>query len=196
MKLEIFHPRINEPIFFDAHVLIWIKSGRGIIEVDFKNYTDFEKCQLNRPRSSTIESDATNERSSSFESYLPSEYVNRNSEKKFDARKMGLAKSTFDSALDAMLENTGYQSRFARSEFRHEQYDKFARQAGIPTSRSSRSRSSKGKLERKGSGKKKEERKSKTSKDSWGPEAKVRRDHVVKYLVFFLVICCIYNFNI
>ncbi|MDW3646941.1 MAG: AraC family transcriptional regulator [Bacteroidia bacterium] len=42
MNLQIFHPKINEAIFFDAHVLIWIKSGRGIIEVDFKNYTDFE----------------------------------------------------------------------------------------------------------------------------------------------------------
>ncbi|MEL6255710.1 MAG: AraC family transcriptional regulator, partial [Bacteroidota bacterium] len=42
MNLQSFHPKINEPIFFDGYILIWIQSGRGIIEVDFKNYTDFE----------------------------------------------------------------------------------------------------------------------------------------------------------
>lgn len=40
--LKILKPNIGEVKMFTNHVLIWIQSGHGIIEVDFKNYTDFE----------------------------------------------------------------------------------------------------------------------------------------------------------
>lgn len=40
--LDIFQPKINERLHFSSHVLIWIKSGNGLIEVDFKTYKDFK----------------------------------------------------------------------------------------------------------------------------------------------------------
>lgn len=40
--LSYYEPIINKAISFDQYVLIWIKSGHGLIEVDFKTYTDFE----------------------------------------------------------------------------------------------------------------------------------------------------------
>ena len=40
--LSYYEPILNKAISFDQYVLIWIKSGHGLIEVDFKTYTDFE----------------------------------------------------------------------------------------------------------------------------------------------------------
>lgn len=40
--LDIFQPKINERLHFSKHVLIWIRSGNGLIEVDFKTYNDFK----------------------------------------------------------------------------------------------------------------------------------------------------------
>lgn len=40
--LSYYQPKINEAISFEQYVLIWIKSGHGLIEVDFRTYTDFE----------------------------------------------------------------------------------------------------------------------------------------------------------
>lgn len=40
--LSFYEPIVNKAISFDQYVLIWIKSGHGLIEVDFKTYTDFE----------------------------------------------------------------------------------------------------------------------------------------------------------
>jgi hypothetical protein len=176
-------------------------TNTNATESENNNYTDFEKTQLTRPRSSTVESDATtatnatNDRSSSFESYLPSEYVNRTTEKRFDARKMGLSKRTFDSALDAMLEETtpgGYTTSTSASAsnsnprpsrkvagYKHSEYDKFARQiTGGSSGKRERSRSrSKGRSKedpRKGSGGKQRDDDRRKEAEPWGPEAKVR----------------------
>ncbi|MCB0712492.1 MAG: helix-turn-helix domain-containing protein [Ignavibacteriae bacterium] len=35
-------PRSNERLSFANHTLIWVKSGQGQIEVDFRSYSDFE----------------------------------------------------------------------------------------------------------------------------------------------------------
>ena len=40
--LKTFQPTINSFIAFPHHVMIWIKSGNGMIEVDFKNYSQFQ----------------------------------------------------------------------------------------------------------------------------------------------------------
>jgi len=40
--LTIFRPTINALHTFPHHVLIWIKSGRGLIEVDFQLFSEFE----------------------------------------------------------------------------------------------------------------------------------------------------------
>jgi AraC-like DNA-binding protein len=40
--LKVFKPKLNEFIVSTNHVLIWIKSGHGLIEVDFKTYSDYE----------------------------------------------------------------------------------------------------------------------------------------------------------
>lgn len=40
--LRDFHPEINKFTTFPHHVMIWIKSGNGMIEVDFKNYAQFK----------------------------------------------------------------------------------------------------------------------------------------------------------
>lgn len=40
--LKKLHPKINEFTSFPNHVMIWVKSGNGIIEVDFKNYFEFK----------------------------------------------------------------------------------------------------------------------------------------------------------
>lgn len=40
--LKTFHPKINEFTVFPQHVMIWIKSGNGMIEVDFKHYSHFQ----------------------------------------------------------------------------------------------------------------------------------------------------------
>lgn len=40
--LKIIKPKLNELIVSPNHVLVWIKSGHGLIEVDFKTYSDYE----------------------------------------------------------------------------------------------------------------------------------------------------------
>lgn len=40
--LQYFNPELNKNYVFQKHVLLWIKSGNGLMEVDFKNYTDFQ----------------------------------------------------------------------------------------------------------------------------------------------------------
>ena len=40
--LQHFKPEFNKNYTFSNHQLIWIKAGKGLIEVDFKNYTDFQ----------------------------------------------------------------------------------------------------------------------------------------------------------
>ena len=40
--LRLISPRLNELMSFSKHALVWIKSGTGLIEVDFKTYTDFD----------------------------------------------------------------------------------------------------------------------------------------------------------
>lgn len=40
--LQRLTPTLNTPITFSDHTLIWIESGHGLIEVDFKTYSDFE----------------------------------------------------------------------------------------------------------------------------------------------------------
>ncbi len=40
--MKHFTPQLNEFISFPNHILIWIKSGVGWIEVDFKSYSNFE----------------------------------------------------------------------------------------------------------------------------------------------------------
>jgi AraC-like DNA-binding protein len=40
--IKIFKPNLNQLILSPNHVLVWIKSGNGLIEVDFKTYTDYE----------------------------------------------------------------------------------------------------------------------------------------------------------
>ena len=40
--LKIYKPKIGELTSFSNHVLIWVKSGQGMIEVDFQRYADFE----------------------------------------------------------------------------------------------------------------------------------------------------------
>ena len=43
MKVEKFSPEINKVYFIEAHTLIHILSGRGSIQVDFKNYFDWQE---------------------------------------------------------------------------------------------------------------------------------------------------------
>ncbi|MDN5214397.1 AraC family transcriptional regulator [Fulvivirgaceae bacterium BMA12] len=40
--LQYFRPEFNKSYTFDSHVLVWIKSGKGLIEVDFQHYNDFQ----------------------------------------------------------------------------------------------------------------------------------------------------------
>ena len=40
--LKFFQPKVNEFTTFSNYVLLWVKSGQGLIEVDFKIYSDFE----------------------------------------------------------------------------------------------------------------------------------------------------------
>lgn len=37
-----FKPALDQPLRFPQHVLIWIRSGNGLLEVDFRTYTKFE----------------------------------------------------------------------------------------------------------------------------------------------------------
>ena len=39
--LRFFTPELQKVISFSAHVMIWVKSGHGLIEVDFETYSDF-----------------------------------------------------------------------------------------------------------------------------------------------------------
>lgn len=43
MKVEKFSPEINKVYFIESHTLIHILSGKGSIQVDFKNYFDWQK---------------------------------------------------------------------------------------------------------------------------------------------------------
>ena len=43
MKVEQFSPEINEVYFIKSHTLIHILSGTGSIQVDFKNYFDWQE---------------------------------------------------------------------------------------------------------------------------------------------------------
>nr|WP_321233610.1 AraC family transcriptional regulator [uncultured Psychroserpens sp.] len=43
MKVEKFNPEINKVYFIESHTLIHILSGKGSIQVDFKNYFDWQK---------------------------------------------------------------------------------------------------------------------------------------------------------
>lgn len=40
--LEFFQPSLNQRISSDQHLMIWIRSGQGLIEVDFQVYSDFQ----------------------------------------------------------------------------------------------------------------------------------------------------------
>ena len=40
--LRLLHPKVNEIFSFEHHVLIWIQSNEGWIEVDFQPYRDFQ----------------------------------------------------------------------------------------------------------------------------------------------------------
>jgi len=40
--LKIFQPDIGKYHTFSKHVLLWIKSGSGLVEVDFKSYSELE----------------------------------------------------------------------------------------------------------------------------------------------------------
>lgn len=42
-KVEIFSPEINKVYFIESHTLIHILSGKGSIQVDFKNYFDWQE---------------------------------------------------------------------------------------------------------------------------------------------------------
>jgi len=42
-KVEKFSPEINKDYFIESHTLIHILSGKGSIQVDFKNYFDWEE---------------------------------------------------------------------------------------------------------------------------------------------------------
>ncbi len=42
-KVEKFSPELNEVYFIKSHTLIHILSGKGSIQVDFKNYTDWQE---------------------------------------------------------------------------------------------------------------------------------------------------------
>lgn len=44
--LQFFRPSINQRMSFDQHVMIWIRSGHGLIEVDFQTYSEFENRLL------------------------------------------------------------------------------------------------------------------------------------------------------
>ncbi|MEH6535633.1 MAG: AraC family transcriptional regulator [Psychroserpens sp.] len=43
MKVEKFSPEINKVYFIESHTLIHILSGKGSIQVDFKNYFDWQE---------------------------------------------------------------------------------------------------------------------------------------------------------
>lgn len=43
MKVEKFHPEINKVYFIECHTLIHILSGSGSIQVDFKNYFNWQE---------------------------------------------------------------------------------------------------------------------------------------------------------
>ena len=43
MKVEKFSPEINKLYFIESHTLIHILSGKGSIQVDFKNYFDWQE---------------------------------------------------------------------------------------------------------------------------------------------------------
>lgn len=43
MKVEKFSPEINKVYFIERHTLIHILSGKGSIQVDFKNYLDWQE---------------------------------------------------------------------------------------------------------------------------------------------------------
>ena len=42
-KVEKFSPEINKVYFIESHTLIHILSGKGSIQVDFKNYYDWQE---------------------------------------------------------------------------------------------------------------------------------------------------------
>ena len=42
-KVEKFSPEINKVYFIERHTLIHILSGKGSIQVDFKNYFDWQE---------------------------------------------------------------------------------------------------------------------------------------------------------
>ena len=62
----------------------------------------------------------------SFDTMLPSEYVNQDHNDSFDGRKMGLSKQNFDEALSKMLGTENLDPE-ASLTFAHEQYNSFAR---------------------------------------------------------------------
>ncbi len=40
--LKTFTPQPNKYVSFSSHTLLWIRSGQGLIEVDFKTYSEFK----------------------------------------------------------------------------------------------------------------------------------------------------------
>lgn len=40
--LQLITPPLNQPLTYSRHVMVWIKSGNGLIEVDFQTFSDFE----------------------------------------------------------------------------------------------------------------------------------------------------------
>ena len=48
-KVEKFSPEINKVYFIENRTLIHILSGKGSIQVDFKNYFDWQTTRKKKP---------------------------------------------------------------------------------------------------------------------------------------------------